>query len=104
MSTRARALLIALFGPAIAVSGVLWVLVNVLIGTGRELTIRYVIFDSGYLVILAGIMVTAVSIPVALEVADAAPEDVELGLFQPEPAGQPSDLPADLPGRTWEAE
>ncbi len=103
MSTQARALLIALLGPALSVLGVVWVLVNVLIDTGRELTFRYVIFDPGHLTIAAGIMVSIVSIPVAFEVAAAAAEDVELELPEPEQAEQPSGAPAEVPGHTWEA-
>ena len=103
MSTQARALLIALLGPATTVLGVVWVLVNVLIDTGRELTFRYVIFDPGHLTIAAGIMVSIVSIPVAFAVAAAEAEDVELDLFQPERAEQPSGAPAEVPGQTWEA-
>ncbi len=102
MSTQARALLIALLGPALSALGVVWVLVNVLIDTGRELTFRYVIFDPGHLIIAAGIMVSIVSIPVAFQVAVAAPEDVELDLFEPERAEQPSGVPAEVPGQTWE--
>ena len=101
MSTQARALLIALLGPALSALGALWVLVNVLIDTGRELTIRYVIFDPGHLVIAAGILVTIVSIPVAFQVAVAEPEDVQLDLPEPEPAKQRSEAPADIPGE-WE--
>ncbi len=101
MSTQARALLIALLGPALSILGALWVLANVLIDTGRELTIRYVVFDPGHLVIAAGIMVTIVSIPVAFQVAVAAPEDLELELPEPDPAKLPSAAPADIPGE-WE--
>ncbi len=103
MSTQARALLIALLGPALSILGVVWVLANVLIDTGRELTFRYVIFDPGHLTILSGILVTIVSIPVAFEVAAAAAEDVELDLFESEQAQQPAGAPAEVPGQTWEA-
>ncbi len=101
MSTQTRALLIAMLGPALSILGVLWVLANVLIDTGRELTIRYVVFDPGHLVIVAGIMVTIVSIPVAFQVAAAAPEDLELEAPEPKLAKQPSAAPAEIPGE-WE--
>lgn len=45
MSTQTRALLIAMLGPALSALGAVWVLANVLIDSGRELTFRYVIFD-----------------------------------------------------------
>ena len=90
-----------MLGPALSILGVLWVLANLLIDTGRELTFRYVIFDPGHLVIVAGILVTIVSIPVAFQVAVAEPEDVELEVPEPEQAQQPSEAPAEIPGE-WE--
>ena len=101
MSTQTRALLIAMLGPALSALGAVWVLANVLIDSGRELTFRYVIFDPGHLIIAAGIMVSVVSIPVAFQVAAAAPEELELDLYQPEEAKQPSGAPADIPAE-WE--
>jgi hypothetical protein len=90
-----------MLGPALSLLGMLWVLANVLIDTGRELTIRYVVFDPGHLAIVAGIMVTIVSIPVAFQVAVAEPENLELEAPEPEPVKQPSEAPADIPGE-WE--
>ena len=101
MSNNMRALIIGLAGPALCALGALWVLANVLIDSGRELTFRYVIFDPGHLIIAAGIMVSVVSIPVAFQVAAAAPEDLELDLFQPEEAKKPSGAPAAIPAE-WE--
>ncbi len=101
MSPHIRAFIIALAGPALSALGALWVLANVLIDSGRELTFRYVIFDPGHLVIAAGIMISVVSIPVAFQVAAAAPEDLELDLFESDPAEQPSGAPADIPAE-WE--
>lgn len=97
MSTQTRALLIAMLGPALSALGAVWVLANVLIHSGHELTFRYVIFDPGHLVIAAGVMISVVSIPVAFQVAAAAPEELELVIFKPDPAGQPSEAPADIP-------
>jgi hypothetical protein len=53
-------------------------------------------------VIAAGVMVSVVSIPVAFQVAAAAPEDLELDVFEPDPAEQPSKAPATIPAE-WEA-
>ena len=102
MSPHTRAFIIALAGPALSFLGVIWVLANVLIDTGRELTFRYVIFDPGHLVIVAGVIVSVVAIPVAFQVAAATPEDLELDLFEPEPAKQPPGAPAPIPAE-WEA-
>ncbi len=97
MSNNMRALIIGLAGPALSALGTLWVLANVLIESGRELTFRYVIFDPGHLVIAAGIVISVVSIPVAFQVAAAAPEELDLDLFKPDPAQQPSAAPAAVP-------
>ena len=102
MSNNLRALIIGLAGPALSAFGTLWVLANALIDSGRELTFRYVIFDPGHLVIATGVMISIVSIPVAFQVAAAAPEDLELDLFEPDPAEQPSGAPAAIPAE-WEA-
>ncbi len=102
MSPHTRAFIIALAGPALSFLGALWVLANVLIDSGRELTFRYVIFDPCHLIIAAGVMVSVVSIPVAFQVAAATPGELELDLFEPEPAEQPSGAPASIPAE-WEA-
>ncbi len=92
-----------MLGPALSALGAVWVLANVLIDSGHELTFRYVIFDPGHLIIAAGIMVSVVAIPVAFQVAAAAPEELELVIFKPDPAGHPSEAPADIPAE-WETE
>lgn len=83
MSPQTRALLIALAGPALSALGALWVLANVAIDAGRDLTLRYLIFDPGHLVIAAGVAVSIICAPIALEVASAEPEEVEIDLFEP---------------------
>ena len=93
MSPHTRALLIALAGPALSAAGVLWVIASVVLDTGRELTLRYVLFDPGHLVIAVGIAVSAICIPLAFEVAAAEPEELEL--FEPRPA-EAGDLPAGV--------
>ena len=101
MSTQTRALVIAMLGPALSILGALWVLANVLVDSGRELTFRYVIFDPGHLVIAAGVMISVVSIPVAFQVAAATPEELALDLFEPDATQQPSGAPSDVPAE-WE--
>ena len=103
MSTHMRAALIAMLGPAVSVLGIAWVLANALIDTGRELSLRYVAFDSGHLVITAGIIISVICIPVAREVAAAEPEDVELQLFEPDPARQRAEGPVATLGDWGEA-
>lgn len=103
MSPHLRSLLIGMFGPALQAVGLLWVLLNAVIGSGRELTLRYLIFEPAHLVILVGILVSVVSIPVAIQVALAAPEEMEIPTFEPALEGEPTDVPADdTPPGTWE--
>ncbi len=102
MSTRARAIAIGMFGPFVQGVGLLWVLANALLDSGRELTLRYVIFDSAHLVLFVGMLLSVVCLPIALEVAASAPEDVELELFEPEAGSQPTLTPAGEVGGAWE--
>ena len=102
MSTRARAIAIGMFGPFLQGVGLLWVLANALLDSGRGLSLRYVSFDPAHLVLFVGILLSIVCLPIALEVAAAAPEDVELELFEPEPRSQPAPALTDEVGGAWE--
>lgn len=104
MSASVRAALIGMLGPAVSALGLVWVLVSVVVDTGRELTLRHVMFDPGHLVIAVGIGISAICLPVAFQVAAA--EESELALTLPEPrepsAGQ-REAPRELPEGEWEA-
>ena len=102
MSTRARAIAIGMFGPFVQGVGLLWVLANALLDSGRGLSLRYVSFDPAHLVLFVGMLLSLVCLPIALEVAAAAPEDVELELFEPEPESQPSPALTDEVSGAWE--
>lgn len=103
MPARTRAMLIGMVGPALQGVGLAWMLLKALVDSGRaELTFRYVIFDPAHLMVFVGIAVSVVCLPVAIQVARAAPEELELELFEREQAQQ-QDVAADIPGRTWEA-
>ena len=102
MSTRARAIAIGMFGPFVQGVGLLWVLANALLDSGRGLTIRYVVFEPAYEVLFVGMLLSIVCLPIALEVAAAAPEDVELELFEPVAGGQPAERRAAEVAGTWE--
>ena len=102
MSTRTRAIAIGMLGPIVQGAGLVWVLANALLDSGRGLSISYVSFDPAHLVVFVGMLLSVVCLPVALEVAAAAPEDVELELFEPEPGSQPAPTPADEVGGAWE--
>ncbi len=102
MSTQTRALLIGLLGPALQTLGLLWIVIDVAIDSGKELTSRYVVFDPGHLVIAVGILVSAVCIPVAFQTAAAASVDVELETFKVEIVQESSEIPAGVAGGRWE--
>ena len=101
MSTRARAIAIGMFGPFLQGVGLLWVLANALLDTGRGLSLR-VIFDPAHLVVFVGMLLSVVCLPIVLEVAAAAPEEVELELFEPETGSQPSPALTDEVASPWE--
>ncbi len=103
MSMQARALLIGILGPLLEAVGLLWVVLKTVVEPGAaEFTLRYVIFDSAHLILIVGILVTLVCIPVAIQVAHAEPEDVELELFESMTKEEPSDVAAEMPGRRRE--
>ncbi len=103
MSSGARALLIGIIGPILQAIGLAWVLLKAVVDPGGvELTVRYLIFDSAHLIIAVGILVSVVCIPVALEVARAEPEDVELERFEAVEEESPSNAPAGIPARSRE--
>ena len=102
MSTQARATAIGMSGPIVQAIGLLWLLADALLDPGRGLSLSYVSFDPAHLVVFVGILLSVVCLPIALEVAAAAPEDVEPELFEPEPASQPSPALTDEVGSAWE--
>ena len=98
MSTRARAIIIGMLGPLVMGAGLLWVVANALLDSGRGFSLSHVSFDPAHLVVFVGMLLSAVCLPIALEVAAAAPEDVELELFEPEPGSRPSPALTDKVG------
>jgi hypothetical protein len=83
MRVEQRALLIAMLGPAIQVVGLVWEAVHLLTAHLHDpLDPRHLVLEAPVLIVLAGLMVSIVCIPVALEVAASAPEDVEVHVFE----------------------
>jgi hypothetical protein len=106
MSASVRAALIGMLGPAVSTLGIIWVLVNVVVDTGRELTLRYVLFDPGHLIIAVGIGISVICLPVALQVAAAEESELELTLPEPErrpAAARQPDTRREVPDSGWEA-
>jgi hypothetical protein len=91
-----------MLGPIVQGAGLVWVLANALLDSGRGLSISYVSFDPAHLMLFVGVLLSVVCLPVALEVAAAAPEEVELELFEPEPGSEASPARADEVGSAWE--
>jgi hypothetical protein len=87
MSLQTRALLIGLTGPALQAIGLVWELVHLFTDhIHGSLTPRHIVFEPSTLVILVGFLVSVVAIPVAIEVARAAPEDVLIPSHLDEPS------------------
>jgi hypothetical protein len=84
LSIRVRALSIGLLGPAAQVIGVLWVVGREIVDPSWALSLQSMAFDAGFLMILVGLLTSLVCLPVAIEVALATPEEVEIPIFGPE--------------------
>jgi hypothetical protein len=105
MSASVRAALIAMLGPAVSTLGIVWVLASVVADTGRELTLRYVLFDPGHLIIAVGVAISIICLPVAFQVAAAEESELELPQpeLRPEAARRPAEAAGELPEGSWEA-
>jgi hypothetical protein len=85
MSNRTRALVIGLIGPVLSAAGLVWVLLAAALERNPESAdFRYFLFDSPHLMIAVGVVASALLLPIALAVRVAAPEDVELPVFDAE--------------------
>jgi hypothetical protein len=56
---------------------------------------RHLLFEPGLLVVFVGFLVTVFCVPVALEVAVAAEEDVRIPVFEPLPDAEEQALAQD---------
>jgi hypothetical protein len=87
MAGQRRALIIAFFGPAIQAIGLAWEALHLLIAhwdTG--LTARHLMYDPAVLLIVVGFFASLVCVPVALEVARASEDELEIPVYEPEPS------------------
>ncbi len=88
MSPHVRALLIGMLGPVLQAVGVTWDLLDhgVFNGGGLEqITMQHIVTGPAHLMMFTGFMVSLVCIPMALQVAAASPEELEV----PEEAEEP---------------
>jgi hypothetical protein len=95
MSLSTRALVIGLAGTAIQLVGILWLAGHVLVSHLHDpISARHMVFEPPFLTIFVGFLVTFVTIPVALEVARATPEEVAIPVFTPDDPEQFEPLEA----------
>lgn len=74
-----------MMGPSIGAAGFFWLLTkSVLESSHSSATFRYLVFDPPHLVMLVGIVVSVVSLPIALEVSHASSEELEIPIFDEE--------------------
>jgi hypothetical protein len=85
MSTQSRALVIGLLGPIVAASGLLWLAVESVADprTGK-FGFHHLMFNPPHLVIAAGVALSFLAVPLALRVARASEEEVEIPIFDRE--------------------
>jgi hypothetical protein len=82
MSVEKRALLIGMAGPAIQAAGFVMESAHLLVRHFHgAFPLRQMAFEPGILMIVVGFFVGVVCIPLAIEVARAAPEDLEIPVF-----------------------
>ncbi len=80
-----RALIIGLMGTAIQALGLLWTALHLLIAHwGDSIGPRHVMYEPGVLLIVVGFFVSLACVPVALEVARASEQDVEIPVYEPQ--------------------
>ncbi len=85
MSSRARATAIGMLGPSITLIGLIWIVLDALFDpTPEAANLRYFLFDSPHMIIAVGTIVSAVCVPIAIQVARAQPEELELPDFEAE--------------------
>ena len=100
MTKQLRALLIGMLGPALQAAGVVWDLLEHGVfarGEIGNLTLEHIITGPAHLMMATGLALSAICIPIALQVAAASPEE----LAKPEDVPDDAEFPGGL--RTAEA-
>ena len=98
MSIRTRAIVIGLLGPVIASLGLALVLVEAALdSTPESADLRFLVFDSGHLVVITGIIVSVVCAPLSISVALASEEEVAMPEFTQEVVDGPIPAQPDEP-------
>ena len=87
MSVQRRALVIAFFGPALQAVGLTWEVLHLLVAHwSTPLTARHLMYDPAILLIVVGFFASIACVPVALEVARASEDEVDIPLYEVQPA------------------
>ena len=85
MPVQRRAYVIGLLGPVIQAIGLIWQGLHLLIvHWSLPLSPRHLMYEPGILLIVVGFIVSLVCVPVAIEVAQARKQDVEIPVYEPE--------------------
>ena len=93
MSVRNRALIIGFMGPAIQATGFIWqVLHFYLYHLHDSFSVRHLLFEPGFLMVVVGFLVSLVCVPLATEVAAARPDELEIPAF-----GEDDEMQGALP-------
>ena len=83
MSPQVRALLIGLIGPLVQAVGVAWDLLEHGVfnpGGLEQITLQHIVSGPAHLMMAVGMVLSLLCIPVAVQVAAAQPEELELPL------------------------
>lgn len=87
-----RALIIGLLGPAIQALGLAWTVLHLLIAHWSDtFGPRHLMYEPGVLLIVVGFAVSVICVPVAIDVAKASREDLEIPVYEPEVAAGGGD-------------
>jgi len=86
-----------MIGPATQMIGLAWEGLHVaIVHWSVPLSARHLVYEPAVLLIIVGFLISLVCVPVAIEVAQARAEDVEIPLYEPQP--QPDTKPARAHG------
>jgi hypothetical protein len=73
-------------GPAIQAGGIAWEVTHLLTGhVHSTIDARHLLFEPAVLVIVVGFLVSLVCVPVAIEVAQASPQELTMPALGAEP-------------------
>jgi hypothetical protein len=85
MPVRKRALILAMIGPLVQAVGILWEAVHIALHHwSAPLTARHILFEPAVLLTIVGLLIALVCVPVALAVAQATEEEVQIPVYAPE--------------------